>query len=249
MLLEPTLSRMLAAYRGPQLRATLILGAAPVLMVVWRYWGSREFLATNWPDAWLVEDDRRATAASAFFASTLFWLGVVPALLVRCVFRQPLASYGLGLGDRRATIVAIVIGAPIFVAIALWGARLPGVRELYPLNPRAGDSLGAFLRHAFAYALFYLGWEFQFRGFLLFGLRETMGDVNALLVQAAASCLLHYDTGPAETLLSLAVGWLWGEVALRTRSIWPSFAWHYALGITVDAGLCISGWNVAGGQA
>jgi membrane protease YdiL (CAAX protease family) len=92
--------------------------------------------------------------------------------------------------------------------------------------------------HAAAYLLFYLGWEFQFRGFMQHGLRETMGDANAVLVQVLASVLLHIGKPATETYAAIAGGLFWGVLAFRTRSLLSGMLQHFLLGLSVDFFLC-----------
>jgi membrane protease YdiL (CAAX protease family) len=113
------------------------------------------------------------------------------------------------------------------------------VRGAYPINPSAGDSAAAFALHCATYLLFYVGWEFHFRGFLQGTLRETMGPANALLVQVAASCLLHFGKPTSEVFGSIGGALLWGLLAYYTRSILSGLAQHVALGVSLDAFLVL----------
>jgi len=95
-----------------------------------------------------------------------------------------------------------------------------------------------FAIHAATYLLFYLGWEFHFRGFLQMGIRDKLGDVNALLVQVLASGLLHIGRPATESFASLAAGIFWGILAIRTRSLLSGLSQHYVLGVSLDWFLC-----------
>ena len=88
------------------------------------------------------------------------------------------------------------------------------------------------------YGLFYMGWEFYFRGFLLFGLRDSLGAVNAVLVQTLASALLHIGSPAAESFGAVLAGLLWGVLALQTRSLLSGLGQHFLLGIALDAFIC-----------
>ena len=91
---------------------------------------------------------------------------------------------------------------------------------------------------SFTYVLFYLGWEFYFRGFMQMGLRESLGDVNALLVQVMASTLLHIGKPGAETFGAIFGGILWGILVYRTRSLLSGLVQHALLGLALDWFLC-----------
>ena len=95
-----------------------------------------------------------------------------------------------------------------------------------------------FAVHTATLFAYYVGWEFFFRGFMLFGLRETVGDANAVLIQAMASALLHIGSPASEAFGAILGGVLWGMLALRTRSIWSGLAQHFLLGWTLDWSIC-----------
>ena len=224
-----------AAVRGPQRRPTVILLSSTVLMISWWYFGSPRFYLDH-----IAGGDAGPSAAAAVytFASCFFLLGVVPALIVKLGFRESLTDYGVGLGDRSQTLRTFLILGPLFVVGGWISSRTPSIAAYYPINPAACDSAGAFAAHAFWYLLFYLGWEFHFRGFLQFGLRDSLGATNALLVQVMASSLLHFGKPCEETFAAILGGILWGAIAYRTRSLLSGLGQHYLLGISLDFFLC-----------
>jgi membrane protease YdiL (CAAX protease family) len=123
--------------------------------------------------------------------------------------------------------------------LAAWlGSANPGLAAKFPINPSAGNSAAMFALHAVTYLLFYVGWEFYFRGFLLFGLRKSMGDANAVLVQALLSALMHIGDPVHEAFGAIPVGILWGMLALRTGSILTTLCQHFTVGLGLDAFLC-----------
>ena len=241
MSLRETLRPVFDAFRGDQFKPTVILLASPLLMLTWKYFASPEFveswLKDLWPPLALGYDPAAAAAVYSFLACFLL-LGVVPALMVKFLFGQRLADYGVQLGDRRRALRSFLTLAPIFVLVAYLSSGDATIRAEYPINRSAGLSPQVFGFHAFTYALFYLGWEFHFRGFLQFGLREKLGTVNALLVQVMASSLLHIGKPGAETFGAVGAGILWGIIALRTRSLLPGLLQHFLLGITLDWFIC-----------
>jgi membrane protease YdiL (CAAX protease family) len=234
-----------SAFRGEQFKPTVILLVAPLLMITWKCFADPKHLADAIPEACVLFCDRapsaeaRAASGAVYsFAAGFLLLGLVPALLVRFVFRERLADYGVRLGEKPRTFRSMLLMGPCFVLGAYFAAGDPAVRAVYPLNPSAGWSREMFGMHAATYLLFYLGWEFHFRGFLQMGIRQRLGDVNALLVQVLASGILHIGRPATETYASLAAGLLWGVLAIRTRSLLSGLTQHYLLGISLDWFLC-----------
>ncbi len=221
--------------RGLQRKPTVVLLSSTVLMAAWWCFGSPQFYL----DHFTAEGAGPSAAPAVYcFTSCFVLLGLIPALIVKCVFRESLAGYGLGPGDRARTLRSLLILGPLFLVGGYISSRTPAVAAYYPINDAACDSAGAFAAHAGWYLLFYLGWEFHFRGFVQFGLRDSLGATNAILIQVMASALLHFGRPDVETFASILGGILWGWLAFRTRSILSGLGQHYLLGISLDFFLC-----------
>ncbi|MBN2474841.1 MAG: CPBP family intramembrane metalloprotease [Pirellulales bacterium] len=236
--LRPSLLPVIDAFRGDQLKPTIVLSTSVLLMLTWKYFGSPETYRDHLA-SWLPAGANEAAGAAAYsFVAAFLLLGVVPVLIVKLAFRERLADYGVQGGDRRGTILSFLILAPCFMLVAYLSSGDPAIRAEYPVNRSAGLSPPMFAFHACTYALYYLGWEFHFRGFLQFGLRGKLGDVNALWVQVMASSLLHIGKPSMETFGAIAGGVLWGALAYRTRSLLSGLLQHFLLGITLDWCIC-----------
>ena len=83
------------------------------------------------------------------------------------------------------------------------------------------------------------GWEFLFRGFILFAFVRKFG-VEALWLQAVPFALAHIGKPEIETLSTIFGGFAFGWVAYRTRSFVYPFLIHWFVAsftIVVAAGL------------
>ncbi len=243
----------MASQQSPATRRALISSWSPgpailffagLSVLVWEFFGSQQFylahlrhwniLPTSWPGFVTGEGQ----AAAYRFLSCLVLFGVVPAVLGLVVFRKPMGQWGVTLGRRRRTAMWVAVSLPAFIAMGALSATMPELRRVYPINPLASMSMAAFAAHAATYLLFYLGWEFFFRGFLLFGLEKELGAANAVLIQATMSAMLHIGDPAGEAFGGFAGGILWGVAALRTRSLLPGLVGHAALGLSLDWFLC-----------
>jgi membrane protease YdiL (CAAX protease family) len=88
--------------------------------------------------------------------------------------------------------------------------------------------------HAFSYLVFYLGWEFFFRGYMQSGLEGAFGGWNAILAQTLASCLLHSGKPLGEIYASILGGVVLGIIAWRSRSLLFVILLHWLLGASLD---------------
>ena len=167
--------------------------------------------------------------------SAFFLMGVFPALIVKFVFREKLADYGLTIGVAKRTILSFLEFAPIMLIVTLLGAGDKSYYAVYPYNPLAGISYGALILHSVMYfALYYVAWEFMFRGFMQLGLADSLGYLPALMIQVLASTMLHYGHPAGETFGCIVGGILWGFLCYRTRSILSGLGQHAIMGIALD---------------
>ena len=223
------------AFRRPNLKPTVILLSSPILLLFWKYYWTPEFLAAQFP---AVTSDARVAGAIGHFLGCFALLGVLPAATIKLLFRERLSDYGVSLGIPRQTWLSLAFFTPFFLLAAYVASQDPQFLAKFPINPQAGSSRSMFALHAATYGLFYVGWEFYFRGFVLFGLRDSLGAVNAVLIQTLASALLHIGSPAAESFGAVLAGLLWGAIALQTRSLLSGLGQHFLLGIALDALIC-----------
>lgn len=221
-------------FSGDARKPTIILLLTPVLLTTFKYYGSKSFYLQELSNSLVLFGSVEATGALYAFLSSFVLLGVLPLLVVKFVFRESLTSYGVAVGDWKFGLKALAILAPIFIVATYPSSTMPDFLAEYPLNKEAGASSAAFLMHALTYVLFYLGWEFFFRGFMQFGLRESLGDWNAILVQTALSCILHIGKPSGEIYSSILGALIWGILVFRTRSILYALILHWLLGVSLD---------------
>jgi membrane protease YdiL (CAAX protease family) len=224
--------------QGVQVKPVVILSVSTVTLVTWKCFASSQFYFENLAGHFVLFSDPQMTAAVYSFLGALLLMGVLPALIVRFVFRERLADYGVCFGNRVRTMRSFLMCAPGIVLIAYFAARNPSFWKEYPINRNAGASPGMFALHALTYMMFYIGWEFQFRGFMQHGLQGSMGTANALLVQIMASVIVHIGKPTGEVYGSIIGGLIWGLLAIRTRSLLSGLLQHALLGILLDWFIC-----------
>ena len=228
-------SPIVEGLRGGRHKEFIILAYSAVALPAWKYLGSPAFYLEHFRQCGLMPAEPKAAAAIYSFLACFLVLGIVPALIVKTVFREKLADYGVCLGNRTRTIRTFLIMGPLFALGGFLSSKNAAVAACYPINPDAGRM---FALHVFTYLLYYAGWEFYFRGFMQFGFRRRFGDASAILIQVMASTLLHIGTPGTETFCAILGGIFWGLLAFRTRSLLSGYLQHSLLGITLDWALC-----------
>lgn len=225
-------------FQGESKKATIILLISPFILTAWKYYGTGPFFLNNLSSLVILWDNPLRSAEFYTFASAFLLLGIVPLAIIKFIFKESFASYGLQTGDWQFGLRAFAVLAPIMILSTYPSSLMAQFQAEYPLFKGAGASPGLFAAHAATYLLFYIGWEIYFRGFMLFGLRDRFGDWNAVLIQTLASCLLHIGKPDGEIFSSILGGIVWGIVTLRSRSILCVLLLHWLLGVSLDLFIC-----------
>ncbi len=161
---------------------------------------------------------------------TILYL-LLPLLITLLIFREKPGEAGFQLGDWKAGLL-LTLGAIILIAPVLWlVSRGNATMQEYYKTQVQGLPWNTLLD------LF--GWEFFFRGWLLFGLARKFGP-EAIWLQAVPFALAHIGKPEVETLSTIFGGFAFGWVAWRTRSFLYPFLIHWFVGsftILVAAGL------------
>ena len=157
-------------------------------------------------------------------ADHFFLFLVLPLVTVLFIFREKPSLYGFQVGDWRAGLVFSLAGCIITLMIMLFVAQMNDFKAYYA--PQAEPILQLTVRTG----LDLFGWEFLFRGFLLFALFPVCGPY-AILLQAVPFTIAHIGKPELETVSCIFGGSLFGYIAWRTRSFFYPFIIHWFLAI------------------
>ncbi len=158
---------------------------------------------------------------------------VLPVLLLKFVFRQSLRDMGLGWGDSRLAWQITAIYLPI-VIVGTWILSAGSdFQSQYPHYAPAAHNWRYFAIYEGLFLFYWVGWEYLWRGFVLFGTRRTFG-VYAIFVQAMPFAILHMNKPLPEALLSIVGGVALGALVWRTRSFWIAVPIHAAQMLILD---------------
>jgi membrane protease YdiL (CAAX protease family) len=216
-------------------KPTIILLSAPVILTTFRYYGTKDFYLNHLALSFSLFGNGELASALYTFFSSLILLGLLPALMIKFIFHESLSDYGVRLGDWQFGAKAFLILGPVLAALTYPSSRMESFVAEYPLYKGAGASPSIFIVYSLLYLVYYIGWEFFFRGYMQFGLGGRLGVAIAILVQTLASCLLHIGKPGAEIYSSILGGIVWGMVVFRARSLLPVLLLHWLLGISLDA--------------
>ena len=172
-----------------------------------------------------------ARLAQFVFVFVCFFL--LPFLFARLLGDRP-RDLGFAFSSARIGAVFVSVGLLAAVPALYFTTMRPDFQAEYPLAKEALQDWATLAYYEASYLLYYVGWESFFRGFLLFGLRPSLGDFPAIAFETLGSTLLHIGKPLPELWASLVAGFLFGYVALRTRTFLWVLLLHYAVGVLTD---------------
>lgn len=175
-----------------------------------------------------------------FFFMSFF---VIPVLFIMLFFESPfeaLKGLGLQLGDFRLGLILLLIGIPLTILIVFISSRDPELRDQYPFSKNACRNPKRFLLYELCYLiLYYVAWEFTFRGIFLFGTLEFVGTSKrgimfAILLQSILATVYHLGHPKLEVIGALVGSIVFGVIAYHTHSIFYPLVLHALVGILTD---------------
>ncbi|MFQ5800258.1 MAG: type II CAAX prenyl endopeptidase Rce1 family protein [Candidatus Hydrothermarchaeales archaeon] len=173
------------------------------------------------------------------------WIGIqtvlfsmVPLLFI-LTLRIKRDEIGLSVGDLRLGLKYVFVMLFFAMPLMIYGAGLPAFKAYYPIWAPARSSLSNFILFELAILVMMFNTEFFFRGLLLFGFERVTKDLKggkgiAILAHSVIYMLVHVGKPELEVLYSFFVGIVFGWVALKTKSILPSFIAHWTSSVIFD---------------
>lgn len=169
-----------------------------------------------------------------------WWFGMqgmtgflLPAATLLLFFRRRPSEIGLGTGDWKLACSVGVLFAPIVAAGAWVLSDGAAFQAEYPHYRPAVQDWELFFLYHLLFLFYWIGWEYLWRGFLLFGTAHTLG-VYAIFVQAMPFALLHLRKPAPELMLSIVGGLALGALVWRCRSFWIAVPIHAMQMFAID---------------
>jgi membrane protease YdiL (CAAX protease family) len=188
------------------LRVAIILIASTLLLIISHYHR-------------LLEDD----TLSSFLLYFLIPLGVILLL-----FRDDPRRFGLTLGNWRKGVFFCVLGIALMAVVIALLAQLEEFQRYYSIGIFERPQAARIVEFALRQGIYMFSWEFIFRGFMLFGMKERFGNL-AVWIQAIPFAIMHLGKPELETLSTIFGGAAFGYIDLESGSVLPSFVIHWAI--------------------
>lgn len=159
----------------------------------------------------------RFTSIKAY--DRMIYYFIIPMVVILLVFRERPSDFGWQWGNWKIGLMWTAVAAA-GMAIILWFlARTPAMQQYYEV--RSNQDV---LKNIYFTGVDLFGWEFMWRGFLLFALARILGPGPAILIQAIPFAFMHLGKPQVETLSTIFGGIGFGFVAWQSKSfVYPWF--------------------------
>jgi len=145
-----------------------------------------------------------------------------------------LREYGIAMGKLKFWVPLTVIFFVFMIPIIYWASTMPSFQRTYPMLAVAKQGIGGFIISTLSFGLFFIFWEYFFRGYMLFSLEKRVGFLLANTIQAMAFAFMHLGKPELEVYSSLAGGLIIGWLCWRSKSFLPAFFIHWGIQTTMD---------------
>jgi membrane protease YdiL (CAAX protease family) len=182
-------------------------------------------------------DKDTASVKHIFFTKYMGFLlmGVSPNVI--CLFFLPdysLADYGLTILPK-TTLFSVIwtLGlSALVIPLAYISAKKPKNLVNYPqIRAKVWTNKTVFI-NALGWFIYLFGYEFLFRGTLLFPLVDTLGVWPAIAINIALYSATHIPKGLDETIGAIPLGLVLCLLTLQSGTIWIAFLVHVAMAWT-----------------
>jgi len=212
--------RYLAEFKKFDLETTFIIVWSSLVLLISLYTGRPRFFMSREP-----------------FLGRVLFLGAIYGLspfLPFFIFRNRPRDYGLSLGNLKIWPKDILLYLGIMVVILVAAFKFTGLKQTYPLYKKASTGLDHFIVYQAVQFFHMMGWEFFFRGFMLFGLSKKMDPKLAILIQTIPFALMHFRKPPIEAYGSIFAGVFQGAIAVQAGSFLPCALLHWLVALAAD---------------
>ena len=214
-------------------KVIVIFLSVAVLQTISWYFTSRNFFRINIFPHYQNNSDVYLYEYLYWFTTDFITLFILAILIIKFVIKEDLKDYGLQAGDYKAGLIISAIFLGVMLVIIWFVSATPDFAAKYPHLQSTKNSWRDFYIYESGMLLYMIGWEFIWRGFMLFGLKEKFGYYS-VLIQMIPFVILHNGKPVAETFGAIAGGIALGMLAFRTNSIYYCVFSHMGVMFSID---------------
>ena len=217
-----------------EITPVVILLSVPLLATLRYYNGRAAFFNRHLAVCFKTSDYLSLYRFLFFFLSGFVLFFLVPISLIYLIPNSKPSDYGLKLGRIKVGFGCVGVFFLFMLPILFIASKRPTFQSIYPMYKLAGRSTLDFVLYEGAQLLYFFSWEFFFRGYMLFGLKNKFGPTYAILIQTIPFVILHFGKPQLETIGAIFAGIALGALAISARSVWYGVILHWGVAVAMD---------------
>jgi uncharacterized protein len=175
-------------------------------------------------------------------APRLWWAGtsvvgyvVVPMLLIKGVWRERLADYGVRWNAEWLTLRPYLAFVVLMIPVVWIASSTEQFQMKYPfVDMQPGESIRPrLLIWECAYFVQFFALEFFFRGFMVLGLKARFGWLS-IPVMVVPYCMIHFAKPMPEALAAIIAGSALGYLSMKSGTVFWGAVLHCTVALSFD---------------
>ena len=162
----------------------------------------------------------------------VLFLGILSMMIILSFLGGNLQAYGAGFKFLAPPPWWSYIAIPLIFLTAYLNAPKPGNLALYPQMRILYWTPKILVVSGISWIAFLLGYEFLFRGFLLYASLEVMEPWAAIALNCTIYAFAHFYKGPGEAFGAIPLGVLLCYLTLYTGNIWSAVVIHSVMALS-----------------
>lgn len=159
-------------------------------------------------------------------------IGIIPAIILVLATGKSFGDYGLKFQNGLTSFYWIAGIACIVIPMNFFNSKKEKNLALYPVVREKVWSKKLVAMNVFSWCAYLFGYEFMFRGLLLFATVPLMGEWPAIVLNTAFYVLVHVPKNLEETIGAVPLGILLCLITLTTGTIWVAVVVHLVLALS-----------------
>jgi len=218
----------------PEFSIAVLITVTMILFYIYHYFAHSSFLTKYFEKK--VEYSHLKKEVLYFLTkkiSGFIIMGVLAGILYKLIMNSSLEQMGLNINHLINNLSLILILIAVITAITFISQRSKPEQNLVQMDIKEWN-LSLFLIDAVGWTVYLIGYEFLFRGILLFECCKSFGFWPAIAINVAIYSAIHMVNGKSQAIGALIFGSIACYFTLSRGTILIPIFMHIALSMTAD---------------
>jgi hypothetical protein len=156
-------------------KIVIVFLAVAILQTISWYYTSRKFFRVNFYYQYFADNEFVNLYEYLFwFIGDFISLFLLPLIIIKLLLKEKITDYGLKFGDYKVGLIITFISIAVMLPILWFVSASPEFAAKYPHLQMAKNDWTIFLIYEIGMLVYLFAWEFIWRGFMLFGLEDSV---------------------------------------------------------------------------